>query len=179
MKTFQQFLEESQSFDELSESEQLTAVMKQFDGRFLRTVLLELAKQDIVKRDDIPQGHEAKINMLVKLAESEGGRNAMRAYIDVDKETVIVCERFDEWRRSHSKNIINEVMVPNGISLSKWRKMKISPKEYHEKHPGAKWKIVHCTKKDKIGEPINNGAKNLTYDKASSMHRGIMASKVS
>ena len=79
--------------------------------------------------------------------------------------------RFDE-----ALQMLNEEMVPMSMSYSKWKKLNISPKEYEQKHPGTKWKIVHCHH-EPIGKPINKSAVNLSYEKALKMHRAIQWSK--
>ena len=69
--------------------------------------------------------------------------------------------------------LLNEKLVPMSYSYEEWLKSKQAPGEYEKKHPGTKWKIVHCHKRGEIGKPLR-GATNLSYEKATKMHQAIM-----
>lgn len=62
------------------------------------------------------------------------------------------------------QQILSEYVVPMSYSLADWKKTGMSPKEYHEKHPDAKWKVVHGhaepAKGSKVGDSIKS---NLSY----------------
>jgi hypothetical protein len=71
-----------------------------------------------------------------------------------------------------NEELLFEKMVPMNYSLEDWEKSGITPKDYNEKNPSSKWKIVHCHKKGEIGKPLP-GATDLSYEKASKMHKAI------
>ena len=77
---------------------------------------------------------------------------------------------------------IDEYVVPMGYSLKQWKKKKkkekISNKDYAEKTKGDKWKVVHGKTKGKIGKPIGDHTKNLSYKKATAMHTAIELSEI-
>ena len=72
--------------------------------------------------------------------------------------------------------ILNEYVVPMNYSLKDWKKTGMSPKEYNEKHSGAKWKVAHghAEKRNKVGDTIKG---DLSYEKAQSMHTAIIMNK--
>lgn len=65
-----------------------------------------------------------------------------------------------------------EKMVPMSYSLADWNKAGMTPAEYHEKNPGAKWKVVHCHKEGHIGEALP-GSSDMSYEAALRKHRAI------
>lgn len=77
------------------------------------------------------------------------------------------------------EDFITEMMVPDNISYKKWLKMKNNgetPSKYNEKHPSAKWKIVHCNKKGEVGKAIK-GSSGKNYKDALKMHIAIKMNK--
>jgi serine/threonine protein kinase len=80
-----------------------------------------------------------------------------------------------------NSSVINEYVVPMGYSLTAWKSYKkknnITNSEFHEQKKNRKWKVVHGHKEGSIGKPINDKAKNLSYDKANKMHSAIAINK--
>jgi hypothetical protein len=77
------------------------------------------------------------------------------------------------------QNFLTEYVVPMGFSLKSWKKYKkkhkVSNKDYHEKNPGKKWKVVHGHKQGEIGKPLP-GLNKISYNKANKAHMGIVIS---
>jgi len=78
------------------------------------------------------------------------------------------------------EQLVLEYVVPMGFSLSGWKKHKsdhkITNADYHIEHPDKRWKVVHGHKRGKIGEPIS-GLNDVSYEKATKAHRGIVMGK--
>jgi hypothetical protein len=78
--------------------------------------------------------------------------------------------------REEYDKLLNEFVVPVGISLSDWKafrkKHSITNAEYHKKHPRRKWKVVHGHKEGHIGEPLK-GMSKMSYRKATKAHAAI------
>jgi hypothetical protein len=74
-----------------------------------------------------------------------------------------------------------EYVVPVGYSLERWqakrKEDKITNADWHKDHPEARWKVVHGHKKGEIGDPVNDKAKNMSYEDANKMHSAIAISQ--
>lgn len=99
--------------------------------------------------------------------------SAVRAFV-----TEVMAESCGMSKAQSSE--LDEYVVPMGFSLSSWKeyseKNKKSAKTYSREHPGTKYKVVHGSKESSVGEPLP-GLSNVSYEKASTAHRGIAASK--
>ena len=75
---------------------------------------------------------------------------------------------------------LDEYVVPMGFSLEAWKsfrkKNKVSNKDYHKEYPDKKWKVVHGHKRGQVGKALP-GLNDVSYEKASKAHRGIVMGK--
>ena len=89
-------------------------------------------------------------------------------------------KELDQLIKEEIEKLLNEYVVPVGFTLSDWKSYRTRHKttnaDYHKKHPGRRWKVVHGHKAGEIGKSLP-GMGDMSYEEATRAHAAIAMRK--